>query len=209
MTELRPDPAGAVVRHLDSRKNIAGMVGALVGVALHLAGLVGDIWPVVVIGLYAMAALIGPRDPVEGPTGEPGLTDVLRAEAEAQLERVERRRAELPVGAEHTVRHIVRTVRLVLDRLDEVAEDAIDRIAAPERLADAAEIVRVDLSECLDVHLRQAAPTPPPRAVRELAAQLQMIRERADGLAAQVPDVRARRAEELTREMRRRHGQGR
>jgi hypothetical protein len=197
----------AVRRYLHSRKNIAGMVGALVGVGLHLAGLVGDTWPAVAVGLYAVGALVAPPDPVDGPTVEPSLTDILRAEAEAQLTRVELERAELPVGAERAVRHIVRTVRLVLGRLDQVADREVDRIAAPEWLADAAEIVRTGLSECLDTYLLRPPSTSPDTAARELSAQLEMISVQADRLAAQVPDVHARRAEDLTREMRRRHGQ--
>jgi hypothetical protein len=61
------DRSGAERRYLESRKNIAGMVGALVGVGLHAAGLIGDVWPVVAIGLYAVGALVAPPDPVEEP----------------------------------------------------------------------------------------------------------------------------------------------
>jgi hypothetical protein len=196
-----------VRRYLDSRKNIAGMAGALVGVGLHFVGLIGDVWPVVAIGLYAVGALIAPRDPVEEPATEPGLTDVLRTEAEAQLTRVELERAELPAGAERTVREIVRAVRLVIDRLDEVADHEVDRIAVPEWLADTAEIVRVELRACLDTYLGRPRSTAEEAAARELRTQLEMISVRADRLAAQVPDVHARRAEDLTREMRRRHEQ--
>jgi hypothetical protein len=41
----------------------------------------------------------------------------------------------------------------------------------------------------------------------ELVAQLDLIAAAADRVAAQVPDIHAQRAEELTRELRRRHGQ--
>ncbi|TQM35504.1 hypothetical protein [Pseudonocardia cypriaca] len=200
------DPPGAVRRYLHSRKNIAGMAGALAGVGLHLAGVVGDVWPVVAIGLYAVGALVAPPDPVEEPIAEPSLVDVLRTEVEAQLTRVELQRDELPVGAEPAVRRIARTVRLVLDRLDQVADRETDRLVAPERLADVAEIVRVDLSECLDAYFGRAPSMPPDTAARELAAQLEMIGARVDRLEAQVPDVHARRAEDLTRDMRRRYG---
>jgi hypothetical protein len=93
----------------------------------------------------------------------------------------------------------------VLDRLDEVADRETDRIAAPERLADAAEILRVELPECLETYLGRAPSTPETPAARELRAQLKLVGERADRLVAQVPDVHVRRAEDLTREMRRRH----
>jgi hypothetical protein len=183
------------------------MVGALVGVGLHLAGVVGDVWPVVAIGLYAVGALVAPPDPVAEPAAEPSLTDVLRQEAEAQLTRVELEREDLPPGAERTVRHIVRTVRLVLDRLDRVADHEADRAEAPERLADAAEIVRAGLPACLDTYLRRPPSTPSDVAARELATQLDLISAAADRLVAQVPDVHAGRAADLTREMRRRYEQ--
>jgi hypothetical protein len=199
------DRAGAARRYLGSRKNIAGMAGALAGVGLHLAGVIGDVWPVVSVGLYAVGALIGPSDPRSEPA-EPRLTDTLRSEADALLARAEAQAGALPAGTVADVGLIVRTVRLVLDRLDQVADRETDRIAAPEWLADAAEIVRVELPECLDTYLGRSPSTPQEPAARELGAQLKLVVIRADRLVAQVPDVHVRRAEDLTREMRRRHG---
>jgi hypothetical protein len=199
------DRAGAARRYLGSRKNIAGMAGALAGAGLHLAGVIGDVWPVVSVGLYAVGALIGPSDPRTEPA-EPRLTDTLRSEADALLARAESQAGALPAGTVADVGVIVRTVRLVLDRLDQVADHETDRIAAPEWLADAAEIVRVELPECLDTYLGRSPSTPREPAARELGAQLKLVVMRADRLVAQVPDVYVRRAEDLTREMRRRHG---
>ncbi|GAA5138579.1 hypothetical protein [Pseudonocardia adelaidensis] len=191
-------------RYLGSRKNIAGMVGALTGVGLHLAGVIGDIWPVVAAGLYGVGALVGPGDPPPDPTGT-RLTDALRSEAAALLWRVQGQSGALPEGAAAQVGRIIGAVRLALDRLDQVADRETDRIAAPERLADAAEIVRVELPECLETYLGRAPTTPEEPAARELLAQLGLVAGRVDRLVAQVPDVHARRAEDLTREMRRRH----
>jgi hypothetical protein len=193
-----------VRRYLGSRKNIAGMAGALAGVGLHLGGLIGDVWPVVAAGLYGVGALVGPSDPPAEPA-EPRLTDVLRADAAALLSRVEGRSGALPEGTAGDVRRIIDAVVLVLDRLDVVADQETDRVAAPERLADAAEIVRVELPECLETYLGRAPSTPEAPAARELRAQLELVTGRADRLVAQVPDVHVRRAEDLTREMRRRH----
>ncbi len=201
------DRAVVVCRYLGSRKNIAGMVGALAGVGLHLAGVVGDIWPVVAIGLYGVGALIGPGDPLRDPPPEPRLTDTLRSEADALLARVQGQASALPSGTVADVDRIVGAVRLALDRLDQVADQETDRIAAPERLADAAEILRIELPLCLGTYLGRAPSTPEVPAGRELGAQLKLVVARADRLVAQVPDIHVRRAEELTQEMRRRHGQ--
>jgi hypothetical protein len=189
-----------VRRYLASRKNIAGMAGALAGVGLHLIGVIGDVWPVVAAGLYGVGALLGPSD----PPAEPRLTDALRAEAATLLSRVQGGAGALPEGTAADVGRITDAVRLVLDRLDQVADQETDRVAAPERLADAAEIVRIDLPACLDTYLGRAPSTPHEPAVRELRAQLTLVAERADRLVAQVPDVHVRRAEDLTEEMRRR-----
>jgi hypothetical protein len=201
------DRAIVVRRYLGSRKNIAGMAGALAGVGLHLAGVIGDIWPVVAVGLYGVGALVGPSDPLRDPPPEPRLTDTLRSEAAALLARVQAQAGALPSGTLADVDRIVGAVRLTLDRLDQVADQETDRIAAPERLADAAEILRIELPLCLDTYLGRAPSTPEEPAARELGAQLKLVVARADRLVAQVPDIHVRRAEELTREMRRRHGQ--
>jgi hypothetical protein len=166
---------------------------------------IGDVWPVVAAGLYGVGALVAPPDPVPPPDR---LTDALRADAGAVLARAESQRTVLPPGAVAAVRQTVEVVRLVLDRLDHVADQPADRIAAPERLARAAEIVRVELPECLDTYLGRSPSTPADAAARELTAQLDVIARAAGALAAQVPDVHRRRAEDLTEEMRRRHGQG-
>ena len=201
------DRAVVVRRYLGSRKNIAGMAGALAGVGLHLAGVVGDIWPVVAVGLYGVGALVGPSDPLRDPPPEPRLTDTLRSEAAALHARVQSQAGALPAGTVADVDRIVGAVRLVLDRLDQVADQETDRIAAPERLADAAEILRIELPLCLDTYLGRAPSTPEEPAARELGTQLKLVVARADRLVAQVPDVHVRRAEDLTREMRRRHGE--
>jgi hypothetical protein len=49
------------LRYLVSAKNLIGCAGALVGLVLHLFGLLGPFWPLVVLALYAAGALVGPR----------------------------------------------------------------------------------------------------------------------------------------------------
>ena len=52
---------GRFLRYLVSAKNLLGCLLALVGLLLHLFGLFGALWPLVVVGLYAVGALLGPR----------------------------------------------------------------------------------------------------------------------------------------------------
>lgn len=197
--------AAAVRRYLGSRKNIIGMAGALVGVGAHVVGLIGDVWPAVAIGLYGIGALIGPSDPRPDPER---LTDALRADAAELRASTEARAKVLPEGAVPVVGRILEVLRLVLDRLDEVADQPADRAAAPERLAVVAEIIRVDLPMCLDTFVGRSPSSSREVAVTELVAQLDVIAGSADRLAAAVPDVHAQRAADLTRELRERHRDG-
>ncbi|ODU05597.1 MAG: hypothetical protein ABS81_07105 [Pseudonocardia sp. SCN 72-86] len=188
---------GPVARYLTSRKNIVGVAGAAVGVGLNVAGVVGDIWPAAAVGLYAIGALL---TPAERPTTTPSLTDDLRADADALLKLVQRR--TLPSGAAAAVTRIVVAARTVLDRLDDISDDANDRAAAPDRLATVAEILRVDLPRCLDAYLARPDAT---AAAAELATQLDLVAPVADRLVEAMPEASAARAEELTRELRRRY----
>ncbi len=47
--------------YLVSAKNLLGCLGAVVGLVLHLFGLFGPFWPLVVVALYGVGALVGPR----------------------------------------------------------------------------------------------------------------------------------------------------
>jgi hypothetical protein len=54
-----------LLRYLGSPKNIAGCALALVGLALHFAGVLGVVWVAVVPALYLIGALVAPsRRPV-------------------------------------------------------------------------------------------------------------------------------------------------
>lgn len=193
---------GAVGRWLTSRKNLAGMAGALVGAGLAFADI--GAWPVVAVALYGVGALLAPGDPA---TAEPPLTDALRSDATALAVRLDRDAGTLPAGAPAAVARILTVLRLVLDRLDEVADQPVDRAAAPERLATAAEIIRADLPSCLDTFGGRGRSSSSARAAAELVTQLDVIAGAVDRLAASVPDVHAQRAEELTRDLLRRHGE--
>lgn len=194
--------SGVVGRWLTSRKNLAGMAGALVGCGLAFAD-VGE-WPVVAIALYGVGALLAPTDP---PEREPRLTDTLRTELDEQVDRSARRAAALPAGTPAAVARIADVLRLVLDRLDEVADGTVDRTAAPERLATAAEIIRADLPGCVSGYLDRGRAASAPRAAAELVRQLDVIAGAVDRLYAEVPDRAALRAAELTRDLLRRHGE--
>jgi hypothetical protein len=49
-----------ILKYLYSTKNIVGSLLALVGLVLFFTGVVGALWPLVVIGLYLIGALVTP-----------------------------------------------------------------------------------------------------------------------------------------------------
>src|ERR1700682_4213631 len=49
-----------ILKYLYSTKNIVGSLLALLGLVLFFVGLVGALWPVVVIGLYLIGVLVTP-----------------------------------------------------------------------------------------------------------------------------------------------------
>jgi hypothetical protein len=51
-----------LARYATSTKNVVGLGLAIVALLLHFVGLVGSIWPLVVVGLYVVGALAAPPD---------------------------------------------------------------------------------------------------------------------------------------------------
>jgi hypothetical protein len=49
-----------ILKYLYSTKNIVGSLLALVGLVLFFTGVVGALWPVIVIGLYLIGVLVAP-----------------------------------------------------------------------------------------------------------------------------------------------------
>lgn len=55
-------PPGPVLLYLYSRKNIVACLLALLGIGLFFLGIIGPVWPAVVIGMYLIGALVTPSD---------------------------------------------------------------------------------------------------------------------------------------------------
>ena len=51
-----------VIRYLYSRKNILGSLLAVVGLVLSFTGILGTVWPVIVVGLYVIGVLVTPAN---------------------------------------------------------------------------------------------------------------------------------------------------
>jgi hypothetical protein len=101
-----------LLRYLYSNKNLVGSAGGLAGLALYFTGVVGELWPLVVGGLYGVGALATP--PAKGIDLRGGLdaSNLNRAMAE-QRRRIEGR---VPGDVLAAVDRIQDQVREVLAR---------------------------------------------------------------------------------------------
>ncbi len=79
-----------VLGYLGSTRNIVGCVLALVGFGAHFLGLAGAFWPVVVVGLYGVGALLTPPDRVRLAVSHAEVEAAqLRTDLDALLRKVE------------------------------------------------------------------------------------------------------------------------
>ncbi|MEZ0076004.1 hypothetical protein [Planotetraspora sp. GP83] len=75
--------------YLGSTRNIVGSALALLGLVLHFLGLAGSFWPIVVIGLYGVGALLTPPDRVRLTISHAEVeTRQLRADLDALVSKV-------------------------------------------------------------------------------------------------------------------------
>ena len=74
-----PTPRRRVLDYVGSGKNIAGSALALGGLGLHFAGLLGGVWPVVVVALYAIGVLVVPSRRPVGVTANLDLGEIRKS----------------------------------------------------------------------------------------------------------------------------------
>ena len=184
--------------YLESRKNLTGSACGLVGLVLTFVGVAGPYWPVVVVGLYGAGALIAPPE-------RPPLPDF--PDPSAQLEELRDdfeklggylAGIELPPAAAGRLTELNQLLAGLLDPriTHDLAQD-------PEGVHILSRAIRQDVPEAVDTFVRtrwwtRLAPgTEPPE--RHLERQLTVLQEEAQGLAANLREVEARRQESHTR----------
>ncbi|WP_328932750.1 MULTISPECIES: hypothetical protein [unclassified Streptomyces] len=184
--------------YLESRKNLTGGACGLVGLVLTFVGVAGPYWPVVVVGLYGAGALIAPpeRPPLPDFPDPSAQLDELRDDFEklgGYLADV-----ELPPAAAGRLTELNQLLAGLLDPriTHDLAQD-------PEGVHILSRAIRQDVPEAVDTFVRtrwwtRLAPgTEPPE--RHLERQLTVLQEEAQGLAANLREVEARRQESHTR----------
>ncbi|MGW2237750.1 hypothetical protein [Streptomyces sp. NPDC001759] len=189
----------AISEYLESRKNIAGSVCGLAGLALTFTGLAGPYWPVVVAGLYGAGALIAPpeRPPLPDFPSPSAQLEELRADFSklgAYLAEV-----DLPPAAAGRLAELTDLLTALLDpgRASELLTQD------PEGVHTLSRTVRQDIPEGVDSYVRTrwwTRMTPgsePPE--RHLERQLTLLQEEAERLATALRETEARRQETHTR----------
>ncbi len=101
-----------LLRYLCSNKNLAGSAAGLAGLGLYFFGLVGDLWPVVVGGLYGVGALATPPTRTFDLRGGLEVANLNRAMAEQQR----RLRGRVPDDVLAAVARIHAQVRELAER---------------------------------------------------------------------------------------------
>ncbi|MFJ3926604.1 hypothetical protein [Streptomyces sp. NPDC090022] len=189
---------GAVLRYLESKKNLAGCAGGVAGLGLTVAGVAGPFWWLVVAGLYGAGALIAPPDVPVLP--EPGVEEQLGAlrddlgRFQEYLEAVE----SLPAAASQKLDPLMGLYGALLDpgwAPEVVAAD-------PEAVHALSRAIRQDLPECVDTYLRtrwwNRLPGGAESPERHLERQLAVLLEEAERWAATLREAEARRQETHT-----------
>lgn len=195
---------GRVGRYLGSTKNLVGCVGGIVGLALFFTGISGPYWPLVVVGLYAVGALLAPPDKkvslvIDDTATE---TDRLRADLEGLVTRV--RSLGPPQEAMTRLEEIATMLRDVLGRADLLS-------ASPDALYEVSRAIRTDLPTSFETYLnlpRWYALRHGGEASAELVTQLGLIAESVAKTAEEVYGTEAQRMRDHTAYLRDRERPG-
>ena len=133
-----------VLRYLASWKNVAGCAGGLIGLLLHLVGLAGSYWVVVVIGLYGVGALAAPPERIILVTDPEEEAGQLRSELDALVQRVWG--FNVPNEVAPKLGEIAEVLRGMLDRPRELRAD-------PDALHAVTRLVGTDLPLSVQTYL--------------------------------------------------------
>lgn len=185
--------------YLESRKNIAGGVGGIVGLALTFTGLAGPYWPVVVAGLYGAGALIAPPERPALPNFPDPTAQLDELRGDFETLRGYLADVDLPPAAAGRLTELIELLTALLDPgwvTEVLAQD-------PEGMHALSRAVRQDIPEAVDTFVRtrwwtRLTPgTEPPE--RHLERQLTLLHDEAERLASALREAETRRQESHTR----------
>jgi hypothetical protein len=128
-TNRPPNPA---LLYLYSRKNIVACLLALLGLALFFLGVIGPVWPAVVIGMYLIGALVTPAGRTNLYLGglDPG---DLRAALTQQVGTV---KGKVPDDVYQKVLSIQQTILGILPKIDRLGPGSQDAFVVQKTVTD-------------------------------------------------------------------------
>jgi hypothetical protein len=112
-----PVRGGRVLLYLYSTRNIVGLALGLVGLALFFAGVIGALWPLVVVALYLIGVLVAPGRRAYDLQDVFDAKDVRKA-LDTLLRRIHGR---VPTDVEAKVQGIARTIEGILPRAGQLS----------------------------------------------------------------------------------------
>ena len=181
----------AISRYLVSNRNLVGCALGLVGLGLHVLGVAGRYWPLVVAGLYLLGVVVTPDRKVRlgGPIGTG--PDDLKAAFDRLVKRA--RKEKVPTLVLVRLRRIEVLVDGLLARPSELA-------ARPDAWLAVDSAVRTDLPASFEAYLnlprwyagRRQLPGTGRSAEQELVEQLRSVERVLQATADAVHGDRAR-----------------
>ncbi|WP_447008156.1 hypothetical protein ACRAKI_17450 [Saccharothrix isguenensis] len=194
-----------MIRYLGSTKNLVGCVGGLVGVLLHLTGVVDGLWPLVVAGLYGVGALLAPSEKVRlVPVDAVTEAGQLRLELDELVRGVGTQASRVPSPAVAAVDRIAAVLGDLVARPDALA-------ANPDLRHAVVRLARTDLPLSVQTYLnlpwwfavkQRAGGEPSPGD--ELVTQLGLLEAEAHRLAERVYAADVNQQADQTRYLRER-----
>lgn len=125
-------PPGPILLYLYSRKNIVACALALLGIALFFLGLIGPVWPAVVIGLYLVGALVTPADRKWDLLGGAEPSDITGALAR-QVAAV---KGKVPDDVFQKVLAIQQTIDSIVPKIDRLGPGSSDAFVVQKTATD-------------------------------------------------------------------------
>jgi hypothetical protein len=168
------------LRYLGSLKNIAGCGLALVGLALHFAGLLGPFWPAVVPALYLIGALVAPSGrPAVGVAVDPFDPDRIQRALDGTYDMA---RGRLPADVQARIGDIRRRIVELLPHASDLPGGAAD-LYVLQRTA------REYLPTTVRIYLALPPDYATTRVVQDGKTSLDILRDQLELLDAQMAEI--------------------
>jgi hypothetical protein len=125
-------PSGRVLLYLYSRKNIVACLLALLGLGLFFLGVIGPVWPAVVVGMYLIGALVTPSGTKWNLFGGQAPEDI----SSALAHQVSAVRGKVPDNVYQKVLSIQQTILSILPKIDRLGPGSRDAFVVQKTATD-------------------------------------------------------------------------